>query len=73
MNGFMGLRRLKMKPVIKEGQYEYNLDEIAEMLKISRSAASEAQRSALRKLRVALEKRGYNADDFLEKNNDTKL
>jgi DNA-directed RNA polymerase specialized sigma subunit len=56
-----------MKPVIKEGQYEYNLEEIAEMLKISRSAASEAQRSALRKLRIALEKRGYNADDFLEK------
>jgi len=56
-----------MKPVIKEGQYEYNLEEIAEMLKISRSAASEAQRSALRKLRVALEKRGYNANDFLEK------
>jgi len=62
-----------MKPIIKEGQYEYNLEEIAEMLKISRSAASEAQRSALRKLRVALEKRGYNADDFLEKNNATEL
>jgi len=59
-----------MKPVIKEGQYEYNLEEIAKMLKISRSAASEAQRSALRKLRIALEKRGYVADDFLENNDE---
>jgi len=61
-----------MKPVIKEGQYEYNLDEVAEMLKISRSAASEAQRSALRKLRVALKKKGYNADDFLTINNEPR-
>jgi DNA-directed RNA polymerase specialized sigma24 family protein len=55
-----------MKPIIKEGQYEYNLEEIAEMLKISRSTANEAQRSALRKLRAALEERGYTAEDFLE-------
>lgn len=56
----------EMKPVIKEGQYEYNLEEIAEMLKISRSTANETQRSALRKLRVALESKGYKAEDFLE-------
>jgi DNA-directed RNA polymerase specialized sigma24 family protein len=55
-----------MKPIIKEGQYEYNLEEIAEMLKISRRTANEAQRSALRKLRAALEERGYTAEDFLE-------
>jgi DNA-directed RNA polymerase specialized sigma24 family protein len=54
-----------MKPVIKEGEYLYTLDEIAEMLNISRSTVGEAQRSALEKLRTALEKRGYNADDFL--------
>ena len=59
-----------MKPVIKEGQYEYSLEEIADMLKISRSAANEAQRSALRKLRAALESRGYKADDFLEDINE---
>jgi DNA-directed RNA polymerase specialized sigma24 family protein len=55
-----------MKPVLKEGEYEYNLEEIAEMLGIARSTVSEDQRNALRKLRAALEKRGYVADDFLE-------
>lgn len=61
-----------MKPVIKDGQYEYNLDEIAEMLQISRSTANETQRSALRKLRIALEKRGYKAEDFLSLNNEPR-
>jgi DNA-directed RNA polymerase sigma subunit (sigma70/sigma32) len=60
-----------MKPIIKETEYLHTLDEVAEMLNISRSTVGEAQRSALEKLRTALEKRGYVADDFLEINNDT--
>ena len=56
-----------MKPVIKESEYLYTLDEVAEILGLSRSIVGDAQRSALEKLRIALEKRGYNADDFLEK------
>ena len=67
----MVLLRLKMKPIIKETEYLHTLDEVAEMLNISRSTVGEAQRSALEKLRTALEKRGYVADDFLEINNDT--
>ena len=69
----MVLLKLKMKPIIKETEYLYTLDEVAEMLNISRSTVGEAQRSALEKLRTALEKRGYVADDFLEINNDTEL
>lgn len=59
-----------MKPIIKESEYLYTLDEVAEMLKISRSMVGDAQRSALQKLRTALEQRGYVADDFLEKSNE---
>jgi DNA-directed RNA polymerase sigma subunit (sigma70/sigma32) len=55
-----------MKPVIKEIEYLHTLDEIAEMLNMSRSTVSHAQRSALEKIRTALQNRGYNADDFLE-------
>ena len=73
MNGFMVLLRLKMKPIIKESEYLYTLDEVAEILGVSRSIVGDAQRSALEKLRIALEKRGYVANDFLEKNNDTEL
>jgi DNA-directed RNA polymerase sigma subunit (sigma70/sigma32) len=62
-----------MKPIIKESEYLYTLDEVAEILGVSRSIVGDAQRSALEKLRVALEKRGYVANDFLEKNNDTEL
>jgi DNA-directed RNA polymerase sigma subunit (sigma70/sigma32) len=58
-----------MKPVIKESEYMYTLDEVAEMLNISRSMVGDAQRSALEKLRTALKDRGYDADDFLEKCN----
>ena len=56
-----------MKPIIKESEYLYTLDEVAEILGVSRSIVGDAQRSALEKLRVALKKRGYVADDFLEK------
>lgn len=59
-----------MKPIIKESEYLYTLDEVAEMLEISRSMVGDAQRSALQKLRTALEQRGYVADDFLESNNE---
>jgi DNA-directed RNA polymerase sigma subunit (sigma70/sigma32) len=59
-----------MKPIIKESEYLYTLDEVAEILGVSRSIVGDAQRSALEKLRVALEKRGYVADDFLEKGNE---
>jgi DNA-directed RNA polymerase sigma subunit (sigma70/sigma32) len=62
-----------MKPIIKESEYLYTLDEVAEILGVSRSIVGDAQRSALEKLRIALEKRGYVANDFLEKNNDTEL
>jgi DNA-directed RNA polymerase sigma subunit (sigma70/sigma32) len=55
-----------MKPVIKEREYLYTLDEVAEILGVSRSIVGDAQRSGLEKLRAALEKRGYVADDFLE-------
>jgi DNA-directed RNA polymerase sigma subunit (sigma70/sigma32) len=59
-----------MKPVIKESEYLYTLDEVAEIMGLSRSIVGDAQRSALEKLRVALKDRGYNVDDFLEKNNE---
>jgi DNA-directed RNA polymerase sigma subunit (sigma70/sigma32) len=59
-----------MKPIIKESEYLYTLDEVAEILGVSRSIVGDAQRSALEKLRVALEKRGYVADDFLEKGDE---
>jgi DNA-directed RNA polymerase specialized sigma24 family protein len=59
-----------MKPVTKESEYLYTLDEVAEMLGISRSTVGEAQRSALEKIRVALEKRGYVANDFLENDDE---
>jgi DNA-directed RNA polymerase sigma subunit (sigma70/sigma32) len=55
-----------MKPVIKESEYLYTLDEVAEILGLSRSIVGDAQRSALEKLRTALKERGYNVDDFLE-------
>lgn len=56
-----------MKPVIKESDYLYTLDETAELLGLSRSMVGDAQRSALEKLRTALADRGYVADDFLER------
>ena len=56
-----------MKPVTKESEYLYTLDEVAEIMGLSRSIVGDAQRSALEKLRVALKDRGYNVDDFLEK------
>jgi DNA-directed RNA polymerase sigma subunit (sigma70/sigma32) len=56
-----------MKPTIKESEYLYTLDEVAEVMGLSRSMVGDAQRSALEKLRVALKDRGYDADDFLEK------
>jgi DNA-directed RNA polymerase sigma subunit (sigma70/sigma32) len=56
-----------MKPVIKESEYLYTLDEVAEIMGLSRSMVGDAQRSALEKLRTALKDRGYDADDFLEK------
>jgi DNA-directed RNA polymerase sigma subunit (sigma70/sigma32) len=56
-----------MKPIIKESDYLYTLDETAELLGLSRSIVGDAQRSALEKLRVALAERGYAVDDFLEK------
>ena len=59
-----------MKPIIKESEYLYTLDEVAEMLNISRSMVGDAQRSALEKLRIALKERGYVADDFLEEGNE---
>jgi DNA-directed RNA polymerase sigma subunit (sigma70/sigma32) len=59
-----------MKPVIKESEYLYTLDEVAEMLNISRSMVGDAQRSALEKLRTALAERGYVVDDFLEKGDE---
>jgi DNA-directed RNA polymerase sigma subunit (sigma70/sigma32) len=59
-----------MKPIIKESEYLYTLDEVAEILGLSRSIVGDAQRSALEKLRIALEKRGYVADDFLERGNE---
>jgi DNA-directed RNA polymerase sigma subunit (sigma70/sigma32) len=59
-----------MKPTIKESEYLYTLDEVAEIMGLSRSIVGDAQRSALEKLRVALKDRGYNVDDFLEKNNE---
>jgi DNA-directed RNA polymerase specialized sigma24 family protein len=55
-----------MKPVIKESEYLYTLDETAELLGLSRSIVGDAQRSALEKLRAALEQKGYIASDFLE-------
>ena len=55
-----------MKPVIKESEYLYTLDEVAEILGLSRSIVGDAQRSALEKLRTVLKERGYNVDDFLE-------
>jgi DNA-directed RNA polymerase sigma subunit (sigma70/sigma32) len=59
-----------MKPIIKESDYMYTLDEVAEIMGLSRSMVGDAQRSALEKLRTALKNRGYNANDFLEKNNE---
>ena len=59
-----------MKPVIKESEYLYTLDEVAEIMGLSRSIVGDAQRSALEKLRAAFKDRGYNADDFLEKSNE---
>jgi DNA-directed RNA polymerase sigma subunit (sigma70/sigma32) len=61
-----------MKPIIKESEYLYTLDEVAEILGLSRSIVGDAQRSALEKLRIALEKRGYVADDFLEKGDEER-
>jgi len=55
-----------VKPVIKESEYLYTLDEVAEMLGISRSMVGDAQRSGLEKLRIVLKERGYDADNFLE-------
>jgi len=59
-----------MKPVIKESDYLYTLDETAELLGLSRSIVGDAQRSALEKLRVALAERGYDVADFLEGGNE---
>jgi DNA-directed RNA polymerase sigma subunit (sigma70/sigma32) len=56
-----------MKPVTKESEYLYTLDEVAEIMGLSRSMVGDAQRSALEKLRTALKDRGYDVDDFLEK------
>jgi lactam utilization protein B len=56
-----------MKPIIKESEYLYTLDETAELLGLSRSIVGDAQRSGLEKLRVVLAERGYTIDDFLEK------
>jgi DNA-directed RNA polymerase sigma subunit (sigma70/sigma32) len=59
-----------MKPVIKESEYLYTLDEVAEIMGLSRSIVGDAQRSALEKLRTALKERGYVVDDFLEEGNE---
>jgi DNA-directed RNA polymerase sigma subunit (sigma70/sigma32) len=59
-----------MKPVIKESEYLYTLDEVAEILGLSRSIVGDAQRSALEKIRIALKERGYVVDDFLEESNE---
>jgi DNA-directed RNA polymerase sigma subunit (sigma70/sigma32) len=59
-----------MKPVIKESEYLYTLDEVAEILGLSRSIVGDAQRSALEKLRTALAERGYDVADFLEEGNE---
>lgn len=55
-----------MKPIIKESEYLYTLDEVAEVLGVTRSMVGDAQRSALEKLRIALEQKGYIAGDFLD-------
>ena len=57
-----------MKPVTKESEYLYTLDEVAEIMGLSRSIVGDAQRSALEKLRVALKDRGYDVDDFFGEN-----
>ena len=57
----------EMKPVIKESEYLCTLDEVAEELGMSRSTVGHAQRTALEKIRVALQSRGYKADDFFGK------
>jgi lactam utilization protein B len=59
-----------MKPIIKESEYLYTLDETAELLGLSRSIVGDAQRSGLEKLRTVLAERGYTVDDFLEKGNE---
>jgi DNA-directed RNA polymerase sigma subunit (sigma70/sigma32) len=59
-----------MKPIIKESEYLYTLDEVAEVMGLSRSMVGDAQRSALEKLRTALKERGYVISDFLEKCNE---
>jgi DNA-directed RNA polymerase sigma subunit (sigma70/sigma32) len=59
-----------MKPVIKESEYLYTLDEVAEIMGLSRSMVGDAQRSALEKIRIALKERGYVVDDFLEESNE---
>ena len=59
-----------MKPIIKESEYLYTLDEVAEILGLSRSIVGDAQRSALEKIRIALKERGYVVDDFLEESNE---
>jgi len=59
-----------MKPITKESEYLYTLDEVAEIMGLSRSMVGDAQRSALEKLRIALAKRGYVVSDFLEHSNE---
>jgi DNA-directed RNA polymerase sigma subunit (sigma70/sigma32) len=60
-----------MKPITKESEYLYTLDEVAELLGLSRSIVGDAQRSGLEKLRTALAERGYVVSDFLEGDNAT--
>ena len=44
--------------------------EIADVFGVSRAAISDMEQKALRKLRKALEKRGYKWEDFFEETGD---
>lgn len=44
--------------------------EIADVLGVSRAAVSEMEKTALRKLRKALDKRGFTLNDFFGKDRD---
>ena len=57
-----------MKPGDKRLLSEPNMthQEIADQFGVSRAAVSDMEKKALRKLRKALEKRGYKWEDFFE-------
>lgn len=51
----------------KASQTDMTQQEVAEALGVSRAAVAEVEKKALRKLRIALKKKGITMKDFFER------